>query len=55
MMKIDTKAPVSYTNVLSFDRDSNRQTINQQTKAISFLEALSVNLAPNSVIVFEIK
>lgn len=55
MMKINTKAPISYTNVLSFDRDSNSQTINQQTKTISFLEALSVNLAPNSVTVFEIK
>lgn len=55
LMKIDTKVPVSYTNVFSFDRESNSQTINQQTKAISFLEALSINLAPNSVTVFEIK
>jgi hypothetical protein len=55
MMKIDTKVPASYTNVFDFDRNSNAQTINQQTKSISTMEALSVNLAPNSVVVFEIK
>jgi hypothetical protein len=55
MMKIDTKVPVSYTNKAIFEKDLNSQIINQQTKAISTKESLRVNLAPNSVLVFEMK
>ena len=55
MMHIDTKTPVSYTNIFSFDRNANGQIINQQTKGMASNEALSVNLPPNSVLVFELK
>ena len=55
MMHIDTKIPVSYTNIFSFDRNANGQIINQQTKGMASNEAFSVNLPPNSVLVFELK